>query len=235
MPDRIGSTSSIGHKSRVMTAASLAIVATNVDAPRLPDCPRGAIEQATHAVGRPLGQHCSAVVAVSGLGRDEFCGAMFGTRIRDCAWWQLSFVAELIAAPLLSSGDGGRSRVLRAKASTTTSIAGGRRFASWSSLMQDPSNVSAASDARVDRRLLRTFPGLRAVRAHNHHRGGPEIGLVASLLVAWLPRVVVEDQGRVTIEVGSRTIEGSRSAKECSGSSVSSLRDRFSAARDRSP
>ena len=173
----------------------------SMDSPRA----RAAIAEATaQAKGQSAFRWLNYCLALAAIAEGPESLSRFARRRTPMDSWCLSYVAELVV-----------SRIGQVDAVAMAVIAAevGRRPRRWLPALRSAVDRADSASGLVAARLLETHgaaedvPRLRLL-AHRH-RGQPEAELGRALARSTAARVTVEDLGRVTIRVGSRTIEGS--------------------------
>ena len=139
----------------------------------------------------------------------------------------LSMAAELVV-PRLGEFDAGETSRLVGEA--------GLRAERWRDPLRRAVDRGSVDDLAAARLLetIGTTEDISRLRAFaRSHRGRPEASLGRALARRIAPRVVVEDLGRVSITIGSRTIDGSSIRRKVLGLICFLVsRPAFSAARD---
>ena len=188
-----------GHASLEMATAHLAIVRNDPDAAQL-------LRQATEAAGsqgatatRRVGELLQAT-----LGTSETLNETIRV-IEPSAPWHLSFLAEDLVPHMPRLDEGSLAALYRA---------GARHPERWKAALRlvldkqaDEVNVSAARmlEAIGDRSDIARLRRL----SRSSHRRSETVSLGRSISRRLADVVHVEDQGRVTVEIGSRTVLGS--------------------------
>jgi ATP-dependent transcriptional regulator len=214
--------SSSAHKARLLATRAHLLVACGSPEAEM------AINVAAHqARGQAAGYwltYCEMLGAVSGSTEDLRRFVRNGDRDSLAA---LSMAAEL-AVPRLKDLEAPEAAIVAEEA--------GRRPERWREPLRHAVDEGGASDLAAAR-LLEAIgtkddvPRLRAIA--KKLRGRPESGLGRTLARRVAPRVVVEDQGRVAISIGGRSVEGSSIRRKVLGLLCFLVsRPRFSAARD---
>jgi DNA-binding SARP family transcriptional activator len=215
-------TSLMAHKSRVLTLRAHAMLSAG--RPAGTDALNDAFSHATMQSGGLWAEHCAAVRAVTG-GSEEF-SAYVRNRSR-LGRWPLSRVAELIADRLHQLGDVERTVVL------DEALLRPDRWRTALRLAVDAEGEPSVPAARLLEQVgdARDVARLRGL-AHRH-RGKPESELGRALARRIATQVFVEDQGRVSIGIGSQSIDGSSIRRKVLALLCFLLtRPRFAATRD---
>ena len=168
-----------------------------------PDAP-GAINaakvQATRQSAGLWNGYCEALQAVQD---GPTALARFIRQASGRSRWQLTFVADSIAARLGDLGDGELPTVLE-----EASLRPDR----WRSALRgvvDSGGEPSVAAARVLEQIGDSGDVARLRRVAHRYRGRPDAELGRALARRVADRVLVEDQGRVSIRVGDRNVEGS--------------------------
>ena len=214
--------SSTAHKARLLATRAHLLVASGSPAART------AIGEATDQSRRQAAgfwlTYCQMLEAVSGSTEELRRFVRLGDHDALAA---VSMAAELVV-PRLGELEGREASIIFEEAE--------RRSERWREPLRRAVDLGGVNELAAAH-LLETIgtkddvPRLRAVA--KSLRGRPESMLGRTLARRVAPRVLVEDQGRVSISIGSRSVEGSSIRRKVLGLLCFLLsRPRFSAARD---
>ena len=193
-PDEL--TASSGHKAHVLAVrahAQVSMGASSTAALAL------AKRQASHQSAGLWEAYCEALEAARGP-VEGF--RLFVRQAGRRGPWVLTYIAELVVDRLADLGEVELAMVLDEAA---------LRPERWRPALRscvDASGRSSLVSGRLLEAIGDTEDVLRLRRLAHQHRGMPEADLGRSLARRIAPRVFVEDQGRVSIQIGGRSIDG---------------------------
>ena len=191
-------TGSVGHKAYVLAVRAHLKVAT--ESPDAPGAINAAKVQATRQSAGLWNGYCEALQAVQD---GPTALARFIRQASGRSRWQLTFVADSIAARLGDLGDGELPTILE-----EASLRPDR----WRSALRgvvDSGGEPSVAAARVLEQIGDSGDVARLRRVAHRYRGRPDAELGRALARRVADRVLIEDQGRVSIRVGDRNVEGS--------------------------
>ncbi len=215
-------TGAVGHKAHVLTLqAHVAVALGSADAA---DEVRRAREHSLHQSAGLWLEYAEALGAVSAED-DELC--RFVRQAARRAPWSLTFVADLVTSRLVRLGDIEVS-LISAEAALRP-----ERWRSALRFVVDEGRESTLAAAHVLEQVGDATDVARLRGVAHRHRGRPDANLGRALARRVAERVVVEDQGRVAIRVGDRSVEGSSIRRKVLALLCFLLaRPRYSATRD---
>ena len=195
-PDEL--TASSGHKAHVLAVRAHAQIAKG--APDSLEALELAKRQATRQSAGLWVGYCNALEAACGLS-----GAfrLFVRQANRRGTWALTYAAELVVERLADLGDDEQAIVFEEAE---------LRPERWRPALRDSvdsGGISSLACARLLEIIGETQDVIRLRRLAHQHRGTPVADLGRGLVRRIAARVFVEDQGRVSIRVGSRVVEGS--------------------------
>jgi ATP/maltotriose-dependent transcriptional regulator MalT/DNA-binding SARP family transcriptional activator len=215
-------TSLIAYKSRVLANRAEAKLAA-----LLPDGSDALKAAADHAMRQKASlwvEHCAAIRAATG--DDGAFSVYVRTRAR-AGGWTLSRIAELVANRLDCLGET-EGEVVQDEVR--------RRPERWRTALRivvDADNSGSLHAARLLEQIGTTDDVPRLRRLARRYRGRPDSELGRALARRIATRVVVEDQGRVSMTIGVRHVDGSSIRRKVLALLCFLLtRPRFSATRD---
>ena len=189
---------SLGHKAHVLAVRAHVQVA--LGAPDAADALELAERQASQQAAGLWAGYCDALEAAGGPS-----GAL-GVFVRQASrrgTWALTYVAELVVERLAELGDDEKA-VVQSEA--------GLRPERWRPALRscvDSAGVSSLACAPLLEAIGEAEDVVRLRLLARQRRRLPEADLGRSLARRIAARVFVEDQGRVSIHIGSRVVEGS--------------------------
>ena len=194
-PDEL--TASSGHKAHVLAVRAHAqVLAHATDA--LQSVELAKRHAAQQSAGLWAG-YCDAIAAA--CSSSEVLRSFLRQASRRGSW-ALTYVAELIVGRLADLSELELSIVLEEAE---------RRRERWRPALRaciDASDASSLASGRILEVIGEQEDVARLRQLAHRHRGSPEANLGRGLARRIAPNVVVEDQGRVSIRIGSRVVEG---------------------------